>query len=76
MDDFLARVRVVLTALPTYLTLLVAVLTIVSEELASLFPEGSQGVVQVLVIVIAVVTSAINIIRRVTPVLPERRGLL
>ncbi len=76
MDDLLARARVVLTALPTYLTILVAVLTILSDEIATAFPEGSQGVVQAIVVIIAIATSAINIIRRVTPVLPERRGIL
>jgi hypothetical protein len=76
MNDFVARARVVLTALPTYLTILVAVLTILSDEIATAFPEGSQGVVQVIVVIIAIATSAINIIRRVTPVLPERRGIL
>jgi len=71
------RLKVLLTAAVTYITIIQAVLVIFSEELASLFADGdAQTVVATIVKVIAVLGAVVTIIRRVTPVLPSERGLL
>lgn len=77
MTDFAAKVRVVLTAAVTYLTLAVTVITIFAEEIASVLPEGVAETVGMYgVTAVAWITVAISIIRRVSPVLPEERGIL
>lgn len=77
MKSFIARVKVVLTAAPTYLTAASAAVIIAREEIVELLPEAWQGnAVQVTVTALAWLTAAITIIRRVTPVLPDDRGLL
>lgn len=73
----LARIRVVLTAAPTYLTALAVILTIFADEITELLPEGPAGQLSDwVVIVTGWLTAAVNIIRRVTPVIPDERGLL
>lgn len=76
MTKFLARVRVVLTAAPTYITTVAMVATVASEEIARAFPAAAEPVGRVAVVVAAVAGAAVAIIRRVTPVLPAARGLL
>lgn len=77
MTNFLLRVKVVLTALPTYLTAATAVVVIAREEIVGVLPEAWQGdASEIIVTVLAVLAAATNVIRRVTPVLPADRGLL
>ena len=64
-----ARVRVVLTSLVTYLLIASSILTIVAEELPGPAAEWIGRAVVWL-------ATAVTIIRRVTPVLPEDRGLV
>lgn len=73
----LKRIKVVLQALPTYIVAASAVVTIFAEEIVSVLPSALQGdVTEAAVYVVAVLTAAVNIIRRVEPVIPERIGLL
>jgi hypothetical protein len=64
----LARLKIILTSAVTYGMLAVFVLTVVAEEI----PAAGGIVAQAL----AVLLPAIAVVRRVTPVLPEERGLL
>ena len=72
MSDVLARVRVLLTAAPTYLVAAAAVVQVVVAELGDDWPAVAAGGTRVL----AVLAAATAIVRRVTPVLPVERGLL
>ena len=62
------RVKVVMSAAVTWLTVLGAVAVIVADEV--------PGVAGWALRVAAVAGTAVSIIRRVEPVLPERRGVL
>jgi len=71
------RIRVVATAMPTWLVAASAVVVIVSEELAAVLPAGAgETVGRWAIVAVAVLGAAVNIIRRVTPVLPRERGIL
>lgn len=73
----LTRIKVVLKALPTYLVAASTAIAIFSEEIVNVLPDAISGdVAQATLVVIAWLTAAINIIRRVEPVIPERIGLL
>lgn len=78
MRDLIARARVLLTALPTWLAAAVAVLTVVQEDIQSLLdelegvPAGASWLVYAGVVVPAVVAT----IRRLQPAEPAERGLL
>jgi hypothetical protein len=72
----IARLKVILTAAPTYLTSAAAIVTIFASEIAEIIPGQAEGITEGAVVVVGVLTVAINIIRRVTPVLPSERGLL
>lgn len=75
--EILARVRVVLTAAPTYITLAATLITVFAEEIGALLPEGAAASVgSAVTVLLSWLGAAINIIRRVTPVLPDERGLL
>ena len=76
MSNVLARARVVATSVVTWLQVIAAVLVIAAEEIANAVPEISDDVTTVVVRVVAVLGAAIAIIRRVSPVLPDERGLL
>ena len=69
------RIRVVLTAAVTYLTLAAVVLGIFSEEIGNVF-QLPDAVGQVIAAVASTIAVAIAIIRRVEPVIPSRRGLV
>lgn len=77
MSDLLTRIRVVLTNLATWLTAAAAVVAIFAEEITEVLPEDWRGsVAQTVLIILAVIAAAVNIIRRVTPVIGEQQGLL
>lgn len=73
---FAARARVVLTGFVTWLVVLSVVLAQTAQVLAEHAPAGWDAGVRWVGTIAAVVGSAIAIIRRVTQVLPEERGLL
>lgn len=72
----LERIRVLLTAAPTYLTGAAVVVTAVSEEIGEEFPHLDGTVTAWATPVLAVIATAIAIVRRVTPVLKTQRGLV
>jgi hypothetical protein len=73
---FLARVRVLLTAAPTWITTASAIVVLLSEQISTAFPDSTAVVGRWSLTVLAVLTAAANIVRRVAPVLPAERGLL
>lgn len=77
MSDLLTRIRTLLTALPTWLTVTAAVLSIVVQELADYVDNPTAAwIVRIGLGALTVVTVAIAIVRRVTEVIPGHRGLL
>lgn len=71
----LERFKTVAKAAVTWLVVLAGVLTIAAEELAE--QVGADSPVVVLILrVVAWVGTAVAIIRRSTPVLPEARGII
>jgi len=77
INALLDRVKVVATAAVTYLTAAVVILSLVADQIVELLPNGDgQTVAAWLIRVVAVLSGAITIIRRVTPVVPQDRGLL
>jgi hypothetical protein len=74
--EYLGKARTLFTALPTYLSLAAVVVTTFSEEIAAvLSPSKGEALTRLAVTVLAWLTAAANIVRRVTPVLPSERGL-
>jgi len=71
----LARLRVILTAAVTYFVAAAAIASVAAGELGAVAGIPTW-VMHALGVVVAVSTGAIGIIRRVTPALPETRGLL
>ena len=77
MEDFFAKVKVVLKAAPTYLALAITVITVMVGELVPLLPEDlAVRVTAFAVALIAALAAVIRTIRRLTPVPKEQRGLL
>lgn len=77
MSAFLARVRVVLTAAVTWLTAIAAVVPFIADDIAAQLPEGAaEQVTKYALLAVAWLGAAVSIIRRVTPVLPQERGVL
>jgi len=78
MSDFLARVRVVLSALPTWLAVAALAAPIVAQEAASFLPSPvSDRVTAVALTAVAVITALLNVIARVKPVVDKaEQGLL
>jgi hypothetical protein len=74
MAVLIQRIRTVLTAAVTWLVVLSTVLTIVMAELDE-FAGIPPGVIRGIGTALAVVGVVLAIIRRVTPVLPDARGL-
>jgi hypothetical protein len=77
MFTLFAKLRVMVGALPTWLAALTAVLTVVGTEIVPLLPGGwpvqAGGWV---VVALAVLRTAGEVVARVTTVLPEQRGVL
>lgn len=77
MSRTIAKIRVVLSAAVTWITVASGVVVIVADEAAKVLPSGAaEDVAAVAVRVVAVLGAAVAIIRRVTPVLPDQRGLI
>lgn len=72
MNLTLTRLRVLLTAAPTWITAAAAVVQILVEELGDEIPAVAAAGTRVL----AVLVAALAIVRRVSPVLKAERGLL
>jgi hypothetical protein len=77
LTRFIEGTKVVFSAAVTWLVFASAVVTIASEEIAAVVGEGTaEDVTAWSLRILAVLGAAIGIIRRVTPVLPEDRGIL
>lgn len=71
------QVKVVLSSVVTWLVVVATVAGIVVEELVSAGVDGAwDPVLSVLGVIGTVALTAVAIIRRVEPVLPEERGIL
>lgn len=72
----LERIRVLLTAAPTYLTAAAVVVAAVAEEIGEAFPGVDGTVAGWAAPVLAGIAAIIAIVRRVSPVVAAERGLL
>jgi len=75
MAEFIDRVKVIARTAVTWLVFASVLLTAIAGELADLLP-GNPEVTTFIMRVVAWITAAITIIRRVTPVAPDERGVL
>lgn len=69
------KITNVLTSIVTWITLGIAIIAIVAEELVKVFPEDGQTVAAFLLRLIVILGGILAMIRRVTPVLRSQRGL-
>lgn len=77
MSTVLARLRVLLGAVPTYLAAAGVIVAILADEIGKLAPGGWQdNAVQILGVLAGIIAAATAIVRRVMPVAPNQRGLL
>lgn len=76
MTKLYAAAKVILAAAPTYFVAVAAGLTIASGTLAEVAPESWQTTLAWAIRVAAWLTTAAQIVRRVTPVPKTQRGLL
>lgn len=77
MSNLIARIKVLFNAAPTYLAAAGVIIALLADEIGKLAPSGWQdNAVQILGVLAAIVASATAIVRRVTPVAPEQRGLI
>lgn len=72
-----ARLKVLLSAVPTYLAAAGVIVAILADEIGKLAPSGWQdNAVQILGVLAGIIAAATAIVRRVMPVAPNQRGLL
>lgn len=76
VTTFLARAKVVLTALLTWLIVLAVVLNSAAGTISDHAPQGWEMATEWLARLAAIVGAAILALRNVTTVLPDQRGLL
>lgn len=77
MRPLLSRLKVVITAAPTWLALVAVAAPIVAEEAATVIPAPwSDRVTAIVLGVGAVAAAVVTTIRRLTPVAAAERGLL
>lgn len=70
------RVRVFLNSVVSWLTLATIALVAFSGQIGALFPEGGDDIATWVVRILAWISGAVLIIRRVSPVEPAERGML
>ena len=76
MNLNVARVLVVIKALPTHLVAISTAVVWIAPEITKVFPEHAETIASSALRVIAALAAAVTIIRKVTPVAPEQVGLL
>jgi len=70
------KIKAVLASVVLWINIAVAILVIVADELTKTFSDGSaQTVITIIARIVIVLAGVVNIITRVTPVLPSQRGL-
>lgn len=73
----LEKIKVVLTALPSYLAVATAVLTVVAAELVPLLPENiAAQVAGYIAVALAWIAAIVRTISKLTPATPGTEGLL
>ena len=75
MSNLIARARVILGSLVTYLVLLAAVIAAAAGPIVEAVGVDSP-VAKIVATVLGVLAVAIEVVRRVTQVLPDARGVL
>lgn len=75
MSKILTRIKVVLSAAPTYLVLASTAITAASGEIAAQLPGYADLITRISAPVLSALAVAIIIVRSVTTVLPEHRNL-
>lgn len=77
MNEFIQRVKVIGQSIVTWAGVAILVLGVVSDEIVGLLPADMGGkVIGGIAVAVAVLTAIVKVIQRVTPVLPEARGIL
>jgi len=76
VTNLVKRIRVLLTAAPTWLAGAAVIVSAFNDEIGEAFPGSAEAVATVATPVLAAIGAAIAIVRRVTPVLASERGLL
>lgn len=77
MNQLPEKIRVVLTALPTYLALATLVLTVIADEIIPLLPDNvAVQIAGYIAVALAWIAAIVRTISRLTPAPVEDRGLL
>lgn len=77
MNDFLAKVKALLAAVPYWGAVATSVLTVVGTEVVPLLPENiGVRVAAVVALALGWVATIVRVVSRVTPVPSDARGLL
>lgn len=74
--NFWTKVRVVLSAAVTYITIITVAATAFVNQFGNLLPDNWHWLIDWILKAVVVLAGAVTIIRRVTPVLPSERGIL
>lgn len=77
MNELATKIKVILTALPTWLAASTLVLTVAAQELIPLLPDNWAAKTSALVVtLLAIIAAIVNTVRRLTPALPSTFGIL
>lgn len=77
MNDLAAKIKVIAQASVTVLTLVMAVLITVADQIGDVLPNSTgEAIATWLIRIVAWIAGAVSIIRRVTPVDEDERGIL
>jgi hypothetical protein len=76
MNRTAARARVVATSAVTYLVAIAALLPLVAGDLAEVMPGQAEAITEGALVVAGWIGAAVSIIRRVTAVAVDERGVL
>lgn len=77
INELIEKAKVVAQAAVTWLVFISVVLTFAASEIADVVPgETGEEIVTWILRVVAWIGVAVGIIRRVTPVAPDERGIL
>jgi hypothetical protein len=74
-SKILTRIKVVLTAAPTYLVLASTAVSLASGQIAELLPGQAEEITRWTAPIVTALAVAVVIVRSVTTVLPEHRKL-
>ena len=75
MSKLLTRIKVVLSAAPTYLILVSTAVSLASSQIAELVPQQAEAITHYTAPILTALAVIVVIVRSVTTVLPEHRNL-